>query len=193
MRFILTYSGANRVSKTITSALAGSLKGTYATLLTASDGGLGLGGLGLGLGGLLGRGGLGGLWGLLGLLSGGSGLLGLLSGGGGLLGLLGGRLLLATLRSLSGLELDKILSDGDGVLLVDKKLLDSTGLGGVHGHVDLMRKERLLEFEFAENTVFQCDKGKKLTLSVSIVAISSSRSTKSPTSVYLLSIYVHVH
>jgi hypothetical protein len=183
MRFILTYSGANRVSKTITSALAGSLKGTYATLLTASDGGLGLGGLGLGLGGLLGRGGLGGLWGLLGLLS----------GGGGLLGLLGGRLLLATLRSLSGLELDKILSDGDGVLLVDKKLLDSTGLGGVHGHVDLMRKERLLEFEFAENTVFQCDKGKKLTLSVSIVAISSSRSTKSPTSVYLLSIYVHVH
>jgi len=118
---------------------------TYAALLAATDSGLGLLGLLLGL---LSRSRLRllslGLLGLLSLsllrlLSRGR-LLGLLS----LLRLLGSSLLLATLRRLTGLQLDDLLSDGDGILLVDKKLLDNTGLGGIHRHIDLMRDR--LEF-----------------------------------------------
>ena len=125
---------------------------TYAALLTATDSGLGLLGLLLGLLSrsrsrlrLLSLGLLRLLsLSLLRLLSRG-GLLGLLS----LLRLLGSSLLLATLRCLTGLQLDDLLSDGDSILLTDKKLLDNTGLRGIHRHVDLTR-DRL---EFARYSV----------------------------------------
>lgn len=54
-----------------------------------------------------------------------------------LLGLLLG-LLSTRRRGAANLELNNILTNGDGVLLVDKELLDGTGLGRVQGNVDLV-------------------------------------------------------
>ncbi len=62
---------------------------------------------------------------------------GLLLLGSRLLGLLLG-LLSARRRGAADLELDNILTNGNGVLLVDKELLDSTGLGCVQRNVDLV-------------------------------------------------------
>jgi hypothetical protein len=108
------------------------------------------------LGLLLGRLGLRLLLGRLGfrLLLGGLGLLlllllglllfarwlrrGLLVLGGGLLGLVLGLLLSTRGRLAAKLELDYILTNGDGVLLVDEKLLDGTGLRCVQRDVDLV-------------------------------------------------------
>lgn len=132
------------------------LRPTYAVLSTAANLlGLLLSRLRLLLGLLLGRLGLRLLLGGLGfrLLLLGLGLLlllrlgllllagglrcGLLVLGGGLLGLL--LCLLATSRRLAAnLKLDDILADSDGVLLVDKELLDGTSLGCVQGNVDLI-------------------------------------------------------
>lgn len=58
--------------------------------------------------------------------------------GGGLLGLVLGLLLSSSRRLAANLELDNILSNGDGVLLVDQEFLDGTGLGRVQGNVDLV-------------------------------------------------------
>lgn len=106
--------------------------------------GLLLGGLGLGL--LLGRlrlllllGGLR-LRFLLGLLLLARGLRrSLLLLGRRLLGLVLGLLLASSRGFAAQLELDNVLSDRDGVLLVDEELLDGAGLGGVEGDVDLVR------------------------------------------------------
>lgn len=149
MRFILTCVACKCVFRQ-------SLESTYAVLSTAAGLlGLLLCRLGLLLGFLLGRLGLGLLLGGLGLrlLLLGLGLLlllllgllllarglrsGLLVLGGGLLGLL--LCLLSTRRrGAANLKLDDILADGDGVLLVDKELLDGTGLGRVQRNVDLV-------------------------------------------------------
>jgi hypothetical protein len=130
------------------------LRPTYAVLSTAANLlGLLLSRLRLLLGLLLGRLGLRLLLGGLGfrLLLLGLGLLllllllllagglrcGLLVLGSGLLGLL--LCLRATSRRLAAnLKLDDILADSDGVLLVDKELLDGTSLGCVQGNVDLV-------------------------------------------------------
>ena len=55
-----------------------------------------------------------------------------------LLGLLTGLLLLSASWSTAGLKLYDVLSDGDGVLLVDEELLNSTSLGRIDGDVDFV-------------------------------------------------------
>ena len=126
---------------------------TYATLLTATrDGRLGLV---LWLGLLLGRLRLGLVFGLLFLLGRlwlgfflwclGLRLLLLALGlrrsllllGCGFFGLFAG-LLFSTSGRSAGLELHNFLSNLDGVLFVDKELLDDTSLGRIHGYVDLV-------------------------------------------------------
>jgi len=47
-------------------------------------------------------------------------------------------LLSTSRRFAANLELDNILANGDGVLLVDKEFLDGTSLGRVQGNVDLV-------------------------------------------------------
>lgn len=96
-------------------------------------------GLGLGLGGLLGLLG-GGRSSLLGFS-----LLRLLSLGGGrrrllllgLLGLLGAFVLLAAFGCAAKLNLDEVLSNGDGIFFADKEFLDSARLWGVNRDIDL--------------------------------------------------------
>ena len=51
--------------------------------------------------------------------------------------LLLGLLLLAAGRSTTKLHLQQILTDGNGVLLVDQELLDGTSLGSVDSDIDL--------------------------------------------------------
>jgi hypothetical protein len=96
---------------------------SYATLLTAT-----VSRLLLRLGVLLG---LGLLVVLLGGRCGLVGLLGLL-----LLGLRG-LLLLGAGGSTTKLHLQQILTDGDGVFLIDQELLNGTSLGSVNSNVDL--------------------------------------------------------
>lgn len=110
---------------------------TYTAFLAATNsGGLGLG---LGLGGLLGllSGGRSSLlgFGLLGLLSLSGGRCGLLLLG--LLGLLSAFVLLAAFGCATELNLDEVLSNGDGVFFANEELLDSTSLRGVNGDIDL--------------------------------------------------------
>ena len=75
------------------------------------------------------------LLGLLGLLLGRSLLLGVRGRLGLLLRSLSG--LSTTLRSIAGLDLQKVLADHDGVLLRSEELGDGTGSGGVDGDINL--------------------------------------------------------
>jgi hypothetical protein len=162
-----------------------------AALLTVSEsGGSGSGG-GRSSGGLL-LGGLGGGSGSLSLLLLGSGGLLLrslsLDIGGGLGLLLCGLLLCglglggsSSLGGRSGGDLQEVLSDNDGVLLGDEKLGDGSGNGRVDSNVNLESVSMRISGG-ANNAI-------RHTLSVSMVAISSSCSTKSPTSIGCISVY----
>ena len=59
--------------------------------------------------------------------------------GGGLFGLILCLLLSTRWRLTANLKLDNILSNGNGILLVDKELLNGTGLRRVQRYVDLVR------------------------------------------------------
>lgn len=110
----------------------------------------------------------------------GSGFLGLWLGWGGLglfFLLFRGRLILGLLSSFAagaGLEFYDGLANGNGVFFADEEFLDGTRFGSVDSDVDLSS----FRYQLAGNSP---ERG--YTLSVSIVAISSSRSTKSPTSI----------
>jgi hypothetical protein len=87
------------------------------------------------------------------------------------LGFRSGLLLLTSRRSASQLQTYQILPNGNGILLVGKKLFDGPRFRRIDCYINLGKVSRPA----------RCKRGGcRRTLSVSIVAISSSCSTKSP-------------
>jgi hypothetical protein len=79
-------------------------------------------------------------------------------------------------RLASKLETDEILADGDGILLVGEEFLYGTRSRSIDSYVDLEREK----ISYASSHRPLRWGRERLALSVSMVAISSSNSTKSP-------------
>jgi hypothetical protein len=110
-------------------------------------------------------------------------LCGLLGWSGGLFGFL--RFLttctLLFRRRIAWFQPHKVLTYGYSILLVGQEFLDRAGLGSIDSNINLRQ-------ELASKRTFPlAQRAPKRTLSVSIVASSSSRSTKSPISVARMS------
>jgi len=80
-----------------------------------------------------------------------------------------------TFPGRAGLKPEQILADGDGIFLVGKQLNDLPSGRRVDGDVNLYKHKSLYYRFYCARPIRQ------RTLSVSIVAISSSASTASPT------------
>ncbi len=85
-----------------------------------------------------------------------------------------GDLSLALRRAAAELYPGKLLSHRDGVLLLGQEFLDGASLRGVHGDIDLCSTRHISRGGLASEAA------SRRALSVSMVAISSSCSTKSP-------------